>query len=232
MGFLVSIIILFGQGPKIKAQAPANALTAEEAAQGWTLLFDGKDHSGLIIEGEAQVVNGVLSVGGARESSVRLKLGNNYELRLEYRFEGKEFIVNSERNRRPWGRSGYGNTFHGSGDQWREGIFTGIYDQQTATHSDTARCRLPGEPAFGQDGFEGNGIGGDRGGALVLQIPAGEKLYLRNIKLKSDPIPPDLLWVYISGILIGVLIAVIILVFLFRKRPSSASGNSDKPQKS
>src|SRR6516162_8260930 len=51
-------------------KAKPNTLTPKEIADGWILLFDGETTFGLAPEGEVEVKNGALVVGGKKESAV------------------------------------------------------------------------------------------------------------------------------------------------------------------
>src|SRR6266849_954090 len=91
---VVSVFLLLS-APQVRAQeAKKNSLTPEEAAQGWILLFDGKNPIELLIEGDSEIVHGVLVIGRKRPSRVEVKprLGNHFELRLEYRTEGAKHV--------------------------------------------------------------------------------------------------------------------------------------------
>jgi hypothetical protein len=50
------------------AAPPTAALTPAEAADGWLMLFDGESTFGWTIDGEAKVENGVLVLGGTKET--------------------------------------------------------------------------------------------------------------------------------------------------------------------
>ena len=67
-------------------------LSAEELAEGWVLLFDGQTAADWKIEGEHQIVDGTLTVGGteAAHAYPRMKLGDGFRLQFSYRWEGPQ----------------------------------------------------------------------------------------------------------------------------------------------
>src|SRR5262249_9144097 len=91
MRHILLIMALFTAAlPARAAEEPKpNTLTPEESAGGWTLLFDGEKFTGLRIDGEHQVVDGVLVVGGKTETRITVTrvLLRNFELHFQYRTE-------------------------------------------------------------------------------------------------------------------------------------------------
>jgi hypothetical protein len=70
------------------ADLQPNSLTAEEVDAGWVLLFDGKSIARLRIEGEHEIVNGELRLGGTQPTRTLLyDLGSDFELHYEYATE-------------------------------------------------------------------------------------------------------------------------------------------------
>src|SRR5262249_10455798 len=65
-----------------------NTLTPREVADGWLLLFDGETTFGWNVKGEARVADGVLELGGAKETTITLDFGY-CEAFWERRWEGK-----------------------------------------------------------------------------------------------------------------------------------------------
>src|SRR5689334_3357297 len=77
--------VAFGAETKIEPAKPF-ALTEKEISDGRLLLFDGLTTFGWTTEGEVGVANGVLTIGGAKASSVRsnVRFGPG-ELRFRFR---------------------------------------------------------------------------------------------------------------------------------------------------
>src|SRR5262245_13852371 len=80
-----AVLFLLTIPPVRGAEEPRpNTLTPEEVAEGWELLFDGAKLRDLQVQGEHQIVDGILILGG--ESTSRLvttrPLLRNFELRL------------------------------------------------------------------------------------------------------------------------------------------------------
>lgn len=72
------------------AAQTANTLTAEEADSGWLLLFDGQNLRRLGIQGEYQIQDGVLRVGGDQPAVVVLRghFLDDFEIRFDYQLSG------------------------------------------------------------------------------------------------------------------------------------------------
>src|SRR5439155_15082732 len=64
---------------------PLNRLTSKEIAEGWILLFDGKTTFGWKIEGDATIKDGVLILGGERETTAQRTTvcGHDWEVKFE-----------------------------------------------------------------------------------------------------------------------------------------------------
>ena len=220
MRAIVVMVFFLLSAPLARAQeAKDNTLTPEEAAQGWILLFDGKKPLELLIEGDSEIVDGVLVIGGNRPSRVEIKprLGNHFELRMEYRTEGAKHIDVKTAHKSFFEHgftSGSLERRSKNKDEWIEIIYTGNYDPRTDARSVDAQYR-----AVGEAGFTKRGLGGGLGAHATIfsfEVPAGSKFYLRNIKLKTDPVSPDLLLPILAGIVL--ILAVLGLIFLIRLR--------------
>src|SRR5580765_1797553 len=88
-----ALALLFVPSSLSAAQdTPHNSLTPAEAGDKWVLVFDGKTTKGWIVDGESQVVDGVLVIGGSQPTRAgpAFEMGDNWELRLEYRTEEKQ----------------------------------------------------------------------------------------------------------------------------------------------
>ena len=66
--------VLFASNVSGDEPAKTAALTAKEIADGWILLFDGETTFGWRIEGESQVKDGTLILGGTKETTATLLL--------------------------------------------------------------------------------------------------------------------------------------------------------------
>jgi hypothetical protein len=228
---LSALAALFVVVSGLSAQEPKpNTLTAEERKQGWILLFDGKNPLELLIEGDSEIVDGVLVVGGKRPSRVEIKprLGNHFELRLEYRTEGLHHIgVRTAFNTFFESGSGGGSLFPRSEHQadWIEIVYDGNYDARANQRSLESQYRRVGEDAFKKQGISGGT--GSRAIIFSFEVEADSKFFLRNIKLKTDPVPPDLLLPIVAGIVL--VLAIIGFFFLIRMRRKKEPQNAGEP---
>src|SRR5437879_2934701 len=71
--FLLMFVTLSAAGDK--SQPKPNTLTPKEIADGWVLLFDGETAFGWKAAGEVKADDGLLVLGGAKESSVLTTTG-------------------------------------------------------------------------------------------------------------------------------------------------------------
>ncbi len=200
-------------------------VTPEEAAAGWVQLFDGKDFSGLRIDGDAAVKDGVLVIGGARPATVGVKrqLGEDFELRLYYRTEGP-------------GRLGFRSESHGMTSSAGSGTTVpeppALVPPPPEWHELRCRCR----PSHGGGGYEimlenwhdGRVVDSNRNGSLGggtsppdvwFEVPAGSTLLLRGAKAR-----PDTAWRWwrsawgFAAVLGAVLLLLIVVVVLIVRR--------------
>lgn len=66
-----------------------NTLTPKEVADGWILLFDGQSTFGWAVNGEVEATDGVLRLGGEKETTARTTTAfGDAQLRFEYRTQG------------------------------------------------------------------------------------------------------------------------------------------------
>ncbi len=88
---LVLLLIAAGSASAADGNARHNALTSEEIAHGWILLFDGQTTFGWKIDGQAKVENGVLVLGGSKATKAHTTTGldwMNSALEMETSWEG------------------------------------------------------------------------------------------------------------------------------------------------
>jgi hypothetical protein len=89
---LIAILFILTTASLVRAadEPKPNTLTPKEIADGWILLFDGETTFGWEIQGEAQVDNGSLVVGGDKESRLHLTTAfDECVLEGEWRVEGR-----------------------------------------------------------------------------------------------------------------------------------------------
>jgi hypothetical protein len=215
------------------AQAQPNTLTKEEIADGWILGFDGTSTTGWNIQGDAKVVDGVLVLGGVGPTRAQATplLGRTFQLRLEYRTEKGNWVPAKPGWVIPieigWETRGVlARGFHSgtlerqSKDQgeWIEIIYTGEFDPANGTRQEKSRCRAVGEAAFVTRELGGTNLTG--GTSFTIEIPAGAKLHVRNVKLQTEPTEstPWYLWVCVlAPVGVGTLV-----VWIWRRRARAA----------
>jgi len=198
-------------------------------------LFDGKATSGWVIEGDAEVKDGVLVLGGNQKTRVRIaaNFSSNFELHLEYSAENNQPIQFESHFRHLLSRGMVGSSLYrtpGKPGEWIEAIYWGKEHPAGNGWRTMCKWRVVGEPAFTE-----HEVGGSssvpRSVFVAFEIPVGQKLYLRNVRVKPDPLAsfPWLL-VSIAGALVGVLVIAVAASAIVRKRraPTQAQVRPEK----
>jgi hypothetical protein len=162
-----------------KTDTKANTLTPQQVRDGWLLLFDGETTFGWKKDGETEVKEGALVLGGstASKASVTTTLPCGFELRFEMLPEGTEHL--GVRVRVEGGGGGIASRypFRGSDTKtWKEVAvrFT----------SNPAGYKLEG---IGEAGgvVKGGGPTDERRATTIsFPVPAQNKLSLRNVRLR------------------------------------------------
>ena len=149
-----------------------NTLTDKEKAAGWILLFDGKETKRWKVEGEAKAVDGVLVVGGDKPATIKtVDTFGDLELRFEYRTEGKKNDIFVTKLRVPLLGS-----LEDKKEVWNE--FTLTAEGKTMRSEDKA-------PGGDKQNLKIT-LGQERGNTPAdFEVPAGARLFLRNVKLKK-----------------------------------------------
>jgi hypothetical protein len=175
----------------VGAQEP----TENELSNEWVSLFDGTTTSGWIIEGPYEIVNGTLVLGGGATAAARIdrNLGDQFELRLQYRLECAEekhvsAIVLRDYVHRNFSRV---NAVFAQlpvvadNTEWTEIVFQGEYDSDTDTFSVAYRYRPESQTKFLHGKFKT--VEGKGSTEFALEVVPGDKLAIRNVWLRPDP---------------------------------------------
>jgi hypothetical protein len=183
----VVLVALVGVAPAL-ADGPATRLTPEEAAAGWVVLFDGREFSELIVEGEASVADGVLVIGGTAPAILRIRrdVGEDFELLLDCRVDGPGTLMFQGQSHGLSGNAmGAQGIFSPPLPEWRE-----------------LRCRCrrrPQEDLYdihlerqGPDGKSdystGMSLPALNPPAISFEVPVGTKLLVRGAKARPEPL--------------------------------------------
>jgi hypothetical protein len=215
------------------AHAQRNALTEEEIAQGWILLFDGKTTAGWNIEGDAEVVDSVLVLGGTRATRAgpAVPIGRTFELRLEYRTDPGTWVpakpgwlppISFRMDTSSWlSESSVSrglDRFSKDQKEWIEIIYTGD-DKKVSS-----RFRALGGAAFVSQEQGGNTEQGTT--SISFEMPAGPKLHLRNVKLKTEPVQTPL--IYHAAAVLGILLIAVVAFVVIRARRGKLHGGGQQ----
>jgi hypothetical protein len=143
-------------------KAKPNTLVPKEIADGWILLFDGETTFGWKIEGEAKVENEVLVVGGAKATKAETTTAFDWQGNLDHPFE----METSWEGEKP-------PRFLLPGNEWASlnDASKGKFFPQKVTYKGATRRPVPPKP-------------------LAVEVPAGSKLLLRNVKYRPLSLNP------------------------------------------
>jgi hypothetical protein len=171
--------------------AKPNALTPQESADGWLLLFDGTTTFGWTTDGEAKAEKGALVLGGSKKTSVTLELGY-FQAVWELRWEGKsspQRIVTSFKGDAVDGKVEGGlSSLARNGkilwttERWSVRPNPGSAASSTTEVRTESKGRMVMESAYH--------FYPDRRIVVQLKIPERTRLYLRNVKVKPTGLQP------------------------------------------
>jgi hypothetical protein len=221
---IAAILLLVATSAQATDGQPLNALNAEEEAAGWVLLFDGHTTSKWRIEGDHEIRDGALVLGGkgVTRAFPRIKFGEDFEMRFEFREEGGQARWMIESFRRPF--------YMGAArDGWSGVPFAGgLQAEWCAVHLrakySTSGLDLKNEIHLVSDPKEFLGSGGGGSSQLgeagwCLEVDPGNKLVLRNIRFKGREASfLDNGWLIGGAALLIALVAGFGVLLVWRKR--------------
>jgi hypothetical protein len=189
--------------------------------------FDGKTTSGWVIEGDADVLDGALVLGGNQKAWARIAddFDPTCELHLEYSTENNRPIQFQWHHRALFGGGSHsvsvGQTSRKPGE-WIEAIFVGKPNAAGTEWANTCKWRVVGDPAFAEQA-QGGLAKTPHSVFVVFEIPAGQKLYLRNVRARTDVVPfwPWLL--IVTAAALAALLAVTMAAWVIMRKVSRTS---------
>jgi hypothetical protein len=184
---VASLPLLLPAGDDKKPQKSPNSLTAKEISDGWLLLFDGETTLGWQVDGDAKVEKGVLVLGGEKKTLVTFPLGY-FELLWEHRTVGANRPVRHCVAHQ--GAKHIGSTKHELSRSERQGEAEWMAERWTIRAS---RSGVGGTQTGKFDTTRGITVlethlffPADCHLAVEMEIPAGTKLFLRNVKIRPS----------------------------------------------
>ncbi len=168
----------------------ANALTPEEIASGWLLLFDGETTFGWHVDGDVRAGNGVLVLGGPRASRVMFPF-NQFELRLEFRNLAGLGATNLILDQGPKVGQDITTILTGFGESkaWSS---LRLQIERDPAMKFRVETKMKSEISPDKPGFYENSTTyrGDGPLAIRLEMTAGNQLAVRNVKLRPLGLKP------------------------------------------
>jgi hypothetical protein len=192
-------------------------------------LFDGKTTSGWVIDGDAEVKDGVLVLGGNQKTRVRIAadFSSDFELHLEYRTENNKPIQFEAHFRHFLSQGSAGSSLCRSSmkpGEWIEANYQGKDKPAGNGWATVCNWRVLGEPAFTEHEVGGSS-GLPRSVFVTFEIPVGQKLHLRNVRVKPAPVS-QFAWflVLIAGGSVVVLVIALARWAIMKKRKAPTQG--------
>jgi hypothetical protein len=202
----------------LAAGALSLLLLPREAA---LVVFDGKTTSGWLLVGDAEVNDGVLVLGGNQQTLAQIAhgFGSTWELQLEYSTENPapvqfqwthmEFLGSGA------GSNSLARTSRKPGE-WIEAVFQGKADPAGSGWVNSSKSRVIGEAAF-MEQVHGGSASRPHTVFVAFAIPAGQKLYLRNVRATTE-VEPFWPWLLIAaavslGALLAIALAIQVLMY-------------------
>jgi hypothetical protein len=175
LGLMACLLLI---GPAFAAdEAKPNTLTAKEISDGWLLLFDGETTFGWKIDGDAQVKDGVLILGGGKETTATFTtMFRDCQLQLQFASDDtqavKLVLIDND------GRTGKLDTSGAAKNHWTQATYN------ITSKSYSGMFGEPGKNAT--TGFKTGAIKeiADLRSTLKVQVPKGVQFQLRDVKLK------------------------------------------------
>jgi hypothetical protein len=203
-------------------------------AQEKVSLFDGQTTSGWEIEGNAEVKDGVLVLGGNQKTRARIAsdFSSEYELHLEYSTENNKPIQFESHERYFLGRGMWGMSLYRTSSkpgEWIEAIYLRKDKPVKNGWSTVCKWRVVGEPAFTEQEVGGS-ADAPRSTFVAFEIPAGQKLYLRKVRVTQAAAS----FPWILGLTAGALLVALLVILarwaILKKRRTAAQSTVPQEQ--
>jgi hypothetical protein len=209
--------------------AAAAALLFMMPTKGTVLLFDGKTTSGWVIEGDAEVRDGALILGGNQKTRVRsaINFSPDFELHLEFSTENNQ-PIQLEWHKRFFLGYGIGSRsldrLSEKPGEWIEAIYWGEERPAGDGWSTISKWRVVGEPAFTEQPLGGS-ASAPHSVVVAFEIPQGQKLHLRNVRVKTNS-GASVRWlvVFVAAVLAVVLIISVAAWAIMKKSRAPTQG--------
>jgi hypothetical protein len=218
------LLAVLGLPAALRAQDAAKMFEEVEKQAAWTDVFDGATIDNLQIDGVFSIKDGVLILGGGRQTRLQIKtpLGDEFKLLLECRFDGPAAPSVRLATRSFLAQGESGMSMVGTSAEWQEMLYIRKKDPGRGTFAMDTLTRKVADKAIQSAG----GIGGSGTPTLSWDVPAGTTLTIRKMRLQTNaPVNS-------SGGLYGALIVLTLVIlgiaglgwFLNRRRSSQPPG--------
>jgi hypothetical protein len=218
-----ALLAVLGLPAAIRAQDAAKVFEDVEKETAWTELFDGATTNNLQIDGDFSLNDGVLVLGGARQTRLQIKapLGDQFKLLLECRFDGPATPSVRLATRSFLAQGESGTSMVGTSGEWQEMLYVRKKDPGRGTFAMDTLSRKVADKAIQSAG----GMGGSGTPTLSWDVPAGTTLTIRKMRLQTTP-PPSSSGLYIALIVLTLVILAVAGLgwFLNRRRNPHAAG--------
>jgi hypothetical protein len=166
-----AVVLLTALPARAAEQAKPNTLTPKEIADGWILLFDGETKFGWKVDGDSDIKDGILTLGGKKATTATTTTAfGDYELRFECRKKDRQSRLKV--NAKPI------VPFLAQEQEWAEVSLKAQGDRVAIAVKTNSGAGGSGSPRYAE------------AAPVKLELPAQQPLMVRSVKLRPLGLKP------------------------------------------
>ncbi len=174
MRFILPALLVFGF---VASPSQGEILTQKEISDGWILLFDGETTFGWKIDGNAEVKDGALILGGKKATTAEFTT-RFYGFELVFQAKGPAPLAKFKLEA---GKKEKHNTLPFKSNDWRERKYVVRLGKTKGKRDYGWVFEIDSNKSIGT---ESETLDSDESITFKIQVPAGSKVHLKDMKLK------------------------------------------------